>query len=62
MSARARTRLGDLGDNDPENWDPALREETHVLFTVYGLGSEPRDRAAADLTRELAGRGVRRCP
>jgi Dyp-type peroxidase family len=57
MSARARTHLGDLGDNDPENWDPALRGEIHVLFTVYGRGCEPRERAAAELRRELAGAG-----
>ena len=53
MSARARAHLGDLGANDPDNWDAALREEIHVLFTVYAGSGDERDRAAAELTREL---------
>ena len=55
MRARARAHLGDLGANDPDNWDAVLREEIHALFTVYGVTCDERDRAAEDLTRELAG-------
>lgn len=54
MAARARTHLGDLGANDPQNWDAALREEIHILFTVYGCSADERTRGARELTRELA--------
>jgi Dyp-type peroxidase family len=54
MYRRARAQLGDLGANDPEKWDAVLREEIHILFTVYGCTSEQRTRAAEELTRELA--------
>jgi Dyp-type peroxidase family len=58
MSARARSRLGDLGANDPDNWDPALREEVHILFTVYAVSPEARRGAVQELTGELAGAGM----
>jgi Dyp-type peroxidase family len=58
MSARARSHLGDLGANDPDNWDAALREEIHMLFTVYATSAEARTAAAQELTAELAGAGV----
>jgi len=58
MYARARAHLGDLGANDPDRWDPALREEIHILFTVYGHSAPQRTRAAEELTRELAGAEV----
>ena len=33
---RARKRiLGDVGINDPENWEPVWKEETHVWLAVY---------------------------
>ena len=54
MYARARAHLGDLGANDPDRWDPVLREEIHILFTVYGHSASQRTRAAEELTRELA--------
>jgi Dyp-type peroxidase family len=54
MYARARTRLGDLGANDPEKWDKVLREEIHVLFTVYGCTCDAREQAVTQLEGELA--------
>jgi Dyp-type peroxidase family len=58
MSARARAHLGDLGANDPDNWDDVLRERADACFTVYGLASGDRDRVAAGIIRELAEAGV----
>jgi len=55
MQARARAQLGDLGANDPDRWDPVLREEIHVLFTVYARSADARRDAADALTGELAG-------
>jgi Dyp-type peroxidase family len=57
MYARARRCLGDLGDNDPDEWDEPSREGIDVLFTVYGDSDSARDRAAADLGRELRAAG-----
>jgi Dyp-type peroxidase family len=56
MSARARTHLGDLGANDPDQWE--LTSEIHALFTVYGHTKDARNNAAADLTGELGDAGV----
>lgn len=53
MYHRARTYLGDLGDNDPDNWDPRLPQDVHILFTVYGLGVDERDRAMDEIGQEL---------
>jgi Dyp-type peroxidase family len=53
MRARARAQLGDLGDNDPERWDPALTQEIHLLLTVLGLTPDARDDATAALVSEL---------
>jgi Dyp-type peroxidase family len=58
MRARARAQLGDLGANDPDRWDPALREEIHALFTVYGRTPDARQDAARALTGELADAGM----
>jgi Dyp-type peroxidase family len=58
MQARARAQLGDLGANDPDQWDPVLREEIHALFTVYGRTADARRDAARALTGELAAAGV----
>jgi Dyp-type peroxidase family len=57
MYVRGRRCLGDLGDNDPDGWDGASREGIDVLFTVYGDCCAARDRAAADLARELRASG-----
>jgi Dyp-type peroxidase family len=58
MQARARGYLGDLGANDPDRWDPVLKQEIHALFTVYGLSADTRRDAADALTGELADAGV----
>ena len=58
MRARARAQLGDLGANDPDRWDPVLRQEIHVLFTVYARSADARRDAADALTGELADAGV----
>ena len=57
MYARGRRYLGDLGDNDPDNWDAVLRKETHALFTVYGDSEDTRDAAADALAAELGDEG-----
>lgn len=54
MSKRARTHLGDLGANDPDEWEDELREEIDVLFTVYGCTAEAREEAVTRLQDELA--------
>ncbi|MFL5864808.1 MAG: Dyp-type peroxidase [Solirubrobacteraceae bacterium] len=53
MRERARSQLGDVGANDPHQWESRLREEIDALFTVYGDTVGARDDAARDLTREL---------
>ena len=58
MRARARAQLGDLGANDPDRWDPVLRQEIHVLFTVYARSADARRDAADALTGELADAGM----
>jgi Dyp-type peroxidase family len=58
MQARARVRLGDLGDNDPDHWDAALKEEIHALFTVYGRSRDVRRDAARALSGELGDAGM----
>ena len=60
MRGRARTHLGDLGANDPDEWAPGLREEIHVLFTVYGDSPGAREDAAHDLWDELDAAGIAR--
>ena len=60
MRRRARTHLGDLGANDPEEWEPALRQEIDVLFTVYGDSPDAREDAARDLGGELDAAGITR--
>ncbi|MGH2895612.1 MAG: Dyp-type peroxidase, partial [Solirubrobacteraceae bacterium] len=56
MYARARAHLGDLGANDPGEW--VLKDEVHVIFTVYGRSEPARDGAAKELGAELAGAGL----
>lgn len=58
MESRARTHLGDLGTNDPDNWDAELRQEVHILFTVYGRTETDRTHTATTLTAELDAGGV----
>jgi Dyp-type peroxidase family len=58
MQTRARAYLGDLGANDPDGWDPALTQETHLLVTVQGLTPGIRDDAATALVKELGEAGV----
>lgn len=53
MYERARTHLGDLGDNDPDHWDRRLSQDVHILLTIYGLGTDERDRALDELGQEL---------
>lgn len=53
MRRRARAQLGDLGANDPDEWEPALREDIDVLFTVYGESPDAREDAARALRDEL---------
>ncbi|HEY1566116.1 MAG TPA: hypothetical protein VGF68_03840 [Solirubrobacteraceae bacterium] len=57
MRARARAHLGDLGANDPDHWEPALKEEIHLLVSVLGLTSDARDDAAGTLAGELSEAG-----
>jgi Dyp-type peroxidase family len=58
MYNRARDHLGDLGDNDPDKWEPELCQEIHMLFTVYGCTDVDRTNAATALVAELAAEGV----
>jgi Dyp-type peroxidase family len=69
MYERARSQLGDLGANDPDNWDPGLSgagrpdgaaspRGAHVLFTVYGLDAETRKRELGALERDLPDGGM----
>jgi len=59
MYERARAHLGDLGDNDPREWDEPLRTGVDLIFTVYGLTPEQRTSAAEQLETKLHGAGMR---
>ena len=58
MRHRARAHLGDLGANDPDKWEPPLREEIDVLFSVYGDTPDTRADAARDLRARLDAAGI----
>ena len=52
MRGRAALHLRDTGPNDPENWEPKLRDGAHILFTIYG-----HERAVCEAeVDELSGR------
>jgi Dyp-type peroxidase family len=52
MRRRAALHLRDTGPNDPESWEPKLRDGAHILFTVYG-----HERAVCEAeVDELSGR------
>jgi Dyp-type peroxidase family len=58
MYARARTRLGDLGANDPAHWDVPLTDRAHVLFIIYGHDQDTRDGEVARLCGDLPAAGM----
>ncbi|MGI8801527.1 MAG: Dyp-type peroxidase [Solirubrobacteraceae bacterium] len=57
MEARAESVLGDRGPSAPSEWEEGLRDgEAHILLTLYAPRPGERDRAAAALADEIAGR------
>ncbi|MGH9222748.1 MAG: hypothetical protein ACRD2W_02855, partial [Acidimicrobiales bacterium] len=48
MVARAPL-LGDIGVSGPENWDPGLRSELHVVLIVHAGAREHRDSRLGEL-------------
>ncbi len=58
MAARARGQLRDIGANDPDRWEPPLRDGADVLFIVYWHDSNTGQAAAAQLCDQLQSRGL----
>jgi Dyp-type peroxidase family len=58
MQARARECLADCGDNDPDRWEPGLREAADLLVTMYWDGSEGERSGLEALRDRLAAAGM----
>jgi Dyp-type peroxidase family len=49
---RARNRiLGDVGRNDPANWEPVWKEEVHVWLAVHALTADELARRCDEMNR-----------
>jgi Dyp-type peroxidase family len=63
MAARARSRLGDTGENLPEHWEPSppfAAGGVHALLLVCGRRESDVDEQVAALERTAAGHGLER--
>jgi Dyp-type peroxidase family len=58
MLARARDQCRDAGGSDPEYWQEGLREEAHLLLTLYWEREDDRERGLEELRQGLSGSGV----
>jgi Dyp-type peroxidase family len=58
MLTRATNQLGDTGPNSPEHWEPALRREADLLFTIYGDEPGVRDARLAEIRARLMRSGL----
>jgi Dyp-type peroxidase family len=58
MAARAQ-RLGDVGPNAPQRWEPGLRAgEPHALVTVYAVDEETLTQRREELRAEASAAGL----
>jgi len=58
MCARAREYLVDRDENDPDHWEPELRDTADVLCTVYWDGTETGKETVARIHARLAAGGL----
>ncbi len=59
MYARAEQYLHDSGESAPERWQQGLRAEADILFVLYSITAENRDRRVEDLEAQLALGGLK---
>lgn len=59
MFARARDQLRDTEKNDPERWWKGLRDEAHVLFTLYWHDQDAREAELGELLERFEYNGMK---